>query len=147
MCVLHHCEVMMNRWPTKRRRAGGDLASTFLSLYFIMEITSFTWRPSPFISYCHQQNPFSMCTSVCVFVCVCSVRRKTGERQELTVCNFHLQRCFFWTSTAQTSVEVWFCPTENHFCLFLLTFGQHSFLRTSPYFTAEYTFETTPTTV
>ena len=80
VCILHQCDVMMNGRPTKRGRGGeregerkSDLSSAFLSLYFIMEITSFTPSTSPFISYCHWQNPFSICTStVCVCVCVCA---------------------------------------------------------------------------
>lgn len=90
--ILHQCDVMMNGRPTKRGRGGeregerkSDLSSAFLSLYFIMEITSFTPSTSPFISYCHWQNPFSICTSavcVCVRVSMSQCARESQERGE-----------------------------------------------------------------
>lgn len=108
VCVLHHCDVMMNRWLTKRRRGGerkSDLSCAFLSLYFIMEITSFTLSTSPFISYCHWQNLFSICTSavclcnvcVCMSACLCLCMRESeeqgGGQARYTELYLHMSSC------------------------------------------------------
>lgn len=135
MSVLHHSAVMMNRRPTKQRRVGergGEekrSCSAFLSLYFIMEITSFTLGTSPFISYCHRQNPFSMCTSVCVCVSACCQENRGKAGSSLFVTP--TVRAAFSISPCSNKCKSLVLPHRKmfqlHLCVFILTFWSTSF--------------------
>lgn len=62
-----------------------DLSSDFLSLCFIMKITSFTPSTFPFVSYCQRPDLFSVCNSgerVCVIMQ--EARRNRDKATRLT---------------------------------------------------------------
>ena len=92
-CVLHHCEVVINRQPTKWRTGGGGGVSP---LPFYRSISS--WK-SPHLlwdlfhsSLIVTSKTHLPSAAVCVYgcVCVCVLPGERGKGKEFTACNLHL---------------------------------------------------------
>lgn len=117
-----------DEWVADERRRGGerkgwerksDLACASLSLYFIMEITSFTPSTSPFISYCQWQKPiFCLCPGcahvhLCVKVCV----KSHGNRKEAgkpAACRLHMGNCPNEVTPHKQQTNLW----KKKMCMF-----------------------------
>lgn len=98
MCVLHHCEVMMNGRPTKRRRWREKGRGKVISpLPFYRSISS--WK-SPHLlwellhsSLIVTSKTHFLSATVCVCVCRCECHRNGETSKKLTTCSLHMSSC------------------------------------------------------